>query len=232
MAPDAPRLGTFDKRHHGKLREGRRDAADQIKQQKPERTEIVLDVVAENPEIEHIAENMQPAAMHEHGGEDRLHFCGRAGRELARHKGPCADEVVPLIEFEQKHQHIHDNQQVGDNRHALPRTIVVPNRKNHRPLPLPDSHATLLRVARRNKRAASGEFHKEAFRVAPPEQAACHPTCGGTRCQEMSGMEAASIPTFAGNRLYRAATVTTSAPSMAWLLIGLQQRRAAVESMP
>ena len=32
----------------------------------------ILDIIAEDPHEPHIADQVQPAAMHEHGGQDRM----------------------------------------------------------------------------------------------------------------------------------------------------------------
>ena len=51
------------------LRERRRDPADEVEQQERDRAEAVLDVVAEDPQEQHVAEQVQPAAVQEHARE-------------------------------------------------------------------------------------------------------------------------------------------------------------------
>ena len=56
--------------HYTKLYDSR-DPAEEVKKDKSEMAEPVFDIVTEDPEVEHIAEDMENAAMHEHGGEER-----------------------------------------------------------------------------------------------------------------------------------------------------------------
>ena len=57
----------FPKDERGRhVRQRRRDARHQIKGQVSRVREIVLDVVTENPEKQHVAEQMHQAAVHEH----------------------------------------------------------------------------------------------------------------------------------------------------------------------
>ena len=51
------------------LRRGRRKAAEEVEDEVAEPAERVLDVVAEDPEEEHVAEQVRPAAVHEHRRE-------------------------------------------------------------------------------------------------------------------------------------------------------------------
>ena len=56
--------------------------------------EAVLDVVAEDPQEQHVAEEMQPAAMHEHGGENRDDVRCGIRRELGGDERPILDKLV------------------------------------------------------------------------------------------------------------------------------------------
>ncbi len=53
-------------------------------------THRVLDVVAEDPEKEHVPEQMAPARVHEHAGEHGLEAEDRIVEEARRHQGPHA----------------------------------------------------------------------------------------------------------------------------------------------
>src|SRR5207253_9912397 len=46
-------------------------SAEQIKQKVSEMAQAVFNVVAENPQVPHVADQVQPAAMQEHRGEKR-----------------------------------------------------------------------------------------------------------------------------------------------------------------
>jgi hypothetical protein len=49
---------------------------------------LVLDVVAEDPQVQHVAEEMQPATVHEHAGRDGMDLLGRISGEAAGHERP------------------------------------------------------------------------------------------------------------------------------------------------
>ena len=53
------------------LREGRRHAGDEVEDEEAPVPESVFDVVAEDPQVEHVAGDVEQAAVHEHRGEDR-----------------------------------------------------------------------------------------------------------------------------------------------------------------
>lgn len=55
------------------------ETGSKIKDQKPEMSESVFYVVAEDPEIEHIAPEMKKTAVKEHGGEDGGNRMDRLG---------------------------------------------------------------------------------------------------------------------------------------------------------
>ncbi len=53
------------------------NTANKVKHQKSEMPHGVFDIVAEYPKIQHVAADMHPAAMHEHGAKDRQEFKAR-----------------------------------------------------------------------------------------------------------------------------------------------------------
>ena len=69
IAPEAPTSGTVELRVDDDLGERRRDTADEVEQQERDRAEPILDVVPEDPQEEHVAEQVQPAAVQEHARE-------------------------------------------------------------------------------------------------------------------------------------------------------------------
>ncbi len=90
------------------LRDRRREAAAEVEQQKRAGPEAVLDVVAEDPEVEQVAAEVPEAAVHEHRREHRevdqrrvarpaalREVRGRAdlGRRVEFGDGPVVDEV-------------------------------------------------------------------------------------------------------------------------------------------
>ena len=76
------------------MRTRRRDPTDQIEHQERDAPELVFDVVAEDPEEQHVAEDVQDRAVQEHGehdpephvlvGEDLVGGGGGSGAALLR----------------------------------------------------------------------------------------------------------------------------------------------------
>ena len=103
-------------RHREILGERRRDAGQQIEEQVFGVAEAVLDVVAEDPQVEHVAAQVQPAAVHEHGAEHRGDVAGGIGGEAGRNEGPLLDERVAVVELEQEDEGVDGDQGIGDVR--------------------------------------------------------------------------------------------------------------------
>ena len=78
-------------RRRGRLRQGCSGAAQQVEQQEAAVPHAVLDVVAEDPEVEHVAGEVHQTAVHEHRGDD-----GQP-REGRRHQAERANEEVHLL---------------------------------------------------------------------------------------------------------------------------------------
>ena len=78
IAPLAPMFGMLascgvaEPERHRRLRGHRRDARGEVPDEEPHAAERVLDVVAEDPEEEHVEPDVLPARVHEHPGEDAL----------------------------------------------------------------------------------------------------------------------------------------------------------------
>jgi hypothetical protein len=117
------------------LREGRGDAGEQVEDEEFEVSEAVLDIVAKDPQEQHIAEQMQPTAMHEHGREDRDRVClGTAGK-ARRYESPVLDELVAAGKLDEEDQDIEADKDEGDVRHAPPLRVVVADREHAGALP-------------------------------------------------------------------------------------------------
>lgn len=71
------------------LREGCDDSAKKVEEEKADRSHPLFDIVAKNPEIEHIPNNMEPSSVEEHGGKKR-----EEGRKTGGE-----GEVVSYFEF-------------------------------------------------------------------------------------------------------------------------------------
>ena len=88
--------------------------------------ELVLDVVAEDPEVEHVAEDMEKTAMHEHGGEERERgmdrLCGLHGDNIVRYRTIGIDDL-PTVRtaqhLEDEDHNVQHNNRNGDNRERI-----------------------------------------------------------------------------------------------------------------
>src|SRR5262245_48428393 len=83
------------------------DAAEQVKEDVTPVPETILDVVTENPERQHIAEEMHPASMQEHGREDRWN------RKRNR------DEAVGLDERVERGRRLRDQRELVKKNEAI-----------------------------------------------------------------------------------------------------------------
>src|SRR6266496_4412344 len=128
----------------------------EIEDQELSVSKVVFDVVPEYPEIKHVAEDVHPAAVHEHRGEDRQPYWRRT-RKLwndgpARHSDR-SDEVyvvrdlirhnrVRVCEFsarfsarsllkQQEHNGVDDDDEVDNKRRGEPPLIIVSDGKEH-----------------------------------------------------------------------------------------------------
>ena len=90
MAPDAPTIGTSDVGSVSVCAAAAQTPPEQIKGEVAPVPHRVLDVVAEDPEKEHVPEQVAPARVHEHAGEHGLEAENRIVEEVRRHQGPHA----------------------------------------------------------------------------------------------------------------------------------------------
>jgi hypothetical protein len=112
------------------LRECRRDTAEQVEHQEFGMAKLVFDIVAEDPKIQHVAEQVEPASMHEHGAQHSRRFAGGIGAEPARNKGPLFDERLAAVQLDEEDQDVENNQYIGDNGDCSAPTVIVANRKH------------------------------------------------------------------------------------------------------
>jgi hypothetical protein len=92
--------------------------------------EAVFNIVAEDPQEQHVAEQMQPAAMHEHGGEDGRYIGVRMLGESGGNERPLGDELISAGELDEKEQHIEADQGERDHRDGPPLRVVVADREH------------------------------------------------------------------------------------------------------
>ena len=85
---DARRGRRAEEQGHGRLRHRRDEAAGEVEGEVAEVAERVLDVLAEDREEEHVAEDVAPASVHEHRGEPADRPTARGpGRRCRRCRG-------------------------------------------------------------------------------------------------------------------------------------------------
>ncbi len=74
------------------------DAAEQVEEEIAHPPEQHLDVVAKHPQEEHVAAHVEPAAVHEHGGHQRIEIT--AVEDLYGHRPPRHDERLQGLRAE------------------------------------------------------------------------------------------------------------------------------------
>lgn len=97
--------------------------------------EIILDVTAEHPEIEHVAAEMKKAAVHEHAGQERQvgmklsgQVCLTGMEEVVRNHAECKDRPVNRTRCGYLHpenDHIDDDKEDRDKRKRGYRAVAV-----------------------------------------------------------------------------------------------------------
>ncbi len=141
MAPGCPNHGDQACGVRGNLRACGGQSTQQVEHDKPQRTHDVFDVVAEYPQEPHVAEDVQPAAVHEHRGKQRLGIAdavqtaaqgvaqGYAGAGIHVAQQVAGDQSVKTQRFAERlrvagtlhdepDERIHDNQRDGGVRNA------------------------------------------------------------------------------------------------------------------
>src|SRR3954453_12300407 len=82
----------------GDLREAGEDPAEQVEAEEAGPPETILDVVAEDPQVEHVAEQVEPATVQELAGDERRGLLrqvvatGPGRRQVCRDHAPALDE--------------------------------------------------------------------------------------------------------------------------------------------
>jgi len=110
---------------------GGKDAAEEIKQKEPQVAQHVFDVIAEYPEVEHVATDMKEPAVHEHRGEDGQ----ERGNGLVRMEGEYVmrDRPVrrnkplrlsPVKDLKNKYRYVQGDDEQRDEGNC-PRRVVV-----------------------------------------------------------------------------------------------------------
>src|SRR5687767_1122675 len=125
-----------------------RESAHEVEDQELAATYAVLDVVTENPEIEHVADDVRPRGVHEHRGEQREVDRSRAGIELDRnalaagldrlgadevpsardlewHGAVAVDESFAEAQLDEPDDYVDRDECVGDDGNGVAIRVVV-----------------------------------------------------------------------------------------------------------
>src|SRR5688572_23315567 len=123
---------------HRRLCRHREHASEDVEDDEPRPPERVLDVVPEDPEEEHVPQQVEPVRVQEHGREEGDERALAAGRARALHLAGPEREVVEGGEealavagslVEDEDEDVRGDQGHGDDRKA-PRREVVPEREH------------------------------------------------------------------------------------------------------
>ena len=125
------------------LDQRRRDTARQVEDEIAEMPEPALDGVTEDPQEQHVADQVKPPAVQEHAGEDRRpgrndvqirRKPGRTEQHRRDHSVAVQNPVLVVAELPQKGADAHADQQLVDDRGAPGGMVVVEREcKDHRP---------------------------------------------------------------------------------------------------
>ena len=87
--------------------------------------EPVLHVVPKYPQVEHIATQVHPAGMHEHGRKYRDDREDRVSCQAAWDERPLLDERFARRELEQEHDDADRDQSVGNDRCGVAVGVII-----------------------------------------------------------------------------------------------------------
>jgi hypothetical protein len=119
------------------LREHRDDASDEIEDGEAEGAHGIFDFAAEGPQINHVADDVHPACMHEHGSKYR-DPCITVD-DADGNGGPYPNKLVTVGQFFEKHPGIENDDEDGGEGETGRRTGSIPERNDttHYIPPLP-----------------------------------------------------------------------------------------------
>ena len=98
IAPEAPSVGHRRVRADRDLQRERREPAEQVEDEELDRAHRVLDVVAEDPQEQHVAAEVQQPAVHEHRGERSSGTVGASSGRSSR-GASCGDALARVREL-------------------------------------------------------------------------------------------------------------------------------------
>ena len=92
--------------------------------------EAVLDIVAEDPQEQHVAERCNQLPCMNIAVKMVAVLAAGCSREARRDERPLVDEVIAAAELDEEEQHVEADQNEGDDRGRPPLRIVVADREH------------------------------------------------------------------------------------------------------
>ena len=104
-------------------------SAEQIKDQEPRAPDGGFDVIGKDPQEDHIADQVSPAAVQEHAGEQGEQVL--APDCLSRHRTELPHQRIGKLELVQEYRYIQSNKSIAEGREVAAFDLVVTNGKKH-----------------------------------------------------------------------------------------------------
>jgi hypothetical protein len=87
--------------------------------------ETVFHIVTEDPQVQHVASQVKPPGMHEHGREDRQTIAEGIRKEAAGNEGPRLNKSVTAALLDKEEQDVQSDQGIRDQRNSSASGIVI-----------------------------------------------------------------------------------------------------------
>jgi hypothetical protein len=94
--------------------------------------ETVFHIITEDPQVKHVAQEVNPASVHEHGGEDRQEITTGVGKEAVRNEGPLHNKSVTATQLYKEKQDVQSDQGIRDQRHSSASGIIITDWEEHK----------------------------------------------------------------------------------------------------
>src|SRR5450759_2043827 len=86
---------------------------------------MVFHIVAEDPQIKHVASEVNPSGVHEHGSEDGQEPRAGIGKEAAGDESPFHNKSITATQLYQEKQDVQSDQGICDKRNSSARGIII-----------------------------------------------------------------------------------------------------------
>lgn len=99
--------------------------AHQVEDEELDMPKAVLNIIPKDDEIEHVAQQVHPTAVHEHGGKNRYKETTRILRKIGRSECPGIDEFISTRHLNEENDEVEDHQRPGDHGNYSAVGIVI-----------------------------------------------------------------------------------------------------------